>query len=75
MARARRMGPFGYVNLWVRRIRRMAVIASLAAAFYRWWQGRPGRGAWSRRRRWRDGMDGADRRAAITFGVERFRRP
>ena len=33
----------GFVTRWVRRIQRLALIASFAAAVYRWWQSGPGR--------------------------------
>jgi hypothetical protein len=45
----------GSVALWVRRIQRLALIASIVAGVYRWWQAGPGRpggegGGGSRRR-------------------------
>jgi hypothetical protein len=44
----------GFVTRWLRRIQRLALIASIAAGVYRWWQqsgpGRPGGGGGSGRR-------------------------
>ena len=33
----------GSVTRWVRRIQRLALVASIAAGIYRWWQSGPGR--------------------------------
>jgi hypothetical protein len=42
-ARRERTGLIGFLIRWVRRIQRLALVASLAAGVYRWWQSGPGR--------------------------------
>jgi hypothetical protein len=42
--RRERSGLVWSIRRWVRRIRRLALIASIVAAAYRWWQRRPGGG-------------------------------
>jgi hypothetical protein len=42
-ARRERTGVIGFVARWIRRIERLAFLASIVAGIYRWWQSGPGR--------------------------------
>ena len=41
--RRQRAGLIGSATLWIRRIQRLALLASIVAGVYRWWQSGPGR--------------------------------
>jgi hypothetical protein len=45
MRRKERRGLVSFILRWVRRIQRVLMILSIAAAVYRWWQSRQGGGA------------------------------